>query len=73
MTMESFLHSIYANKFEEDTREPKLFLNVPYGGGKLGITGVNLMFWGQLILLVVLESIINVVAAVVIYTWIVRQ
>jgi hypothetical protein len=72
-TMESFLQSICANKFEDDTREPDLFLNVPYGGGTIGITGVDPMFWNQLILILLLESVVSVAAAVVIYTLIVKH
>jgi hypothetical protein len=74
MIMENFLHSVYANKFEEDVREPELFFTVPYGGGTYGITGVDPMFWVQLaVIVVLLESIVNVAAAVVVYTWIVKQ
>jgi hypothetical protein len=71
--MENFLLSIFANKFEDDSRDPELFFTVPYGG-TFGITGVDSMFWVQLtILIILLESIINVVVAVVVYTWIFKQ
>jgi hypothetical protein len=71
--MENFLHGVYANKFEEDVREPEVFFTVPYGGGTYGIMGVDPMFWVQLILIMLLETVVSVAAAVVVYTWIVKQ
>jgi hypothetical protein len=71
-TMENFLYSIYANKFEDDVREPELLFTVPYG--TFGITGVDPMFWIQLLILILLlQTIVNVAVAVVVYTWIVKQ
>jgi hypothetical protein len=71
-TMENFLHSVYANKFDEDVREPDLFFTVPYGG-TYGIMGVDRMFWIQLTLIMLLETIVSVAAAIVVYNWIVKQ
>jgi hypothetical protein len=73
--MENFLHSMYANKFEDDVREPELLFTVPYGG-TFGITGVDPMFWIQLLIFILLlQTIVNVAVAVpvVVYTWIVQQ
>jgi hypothetical protein len=70
--MENFLQSVYVNKFEEDVREPQLFFSVPYGG-TFGVMGVDPMFWVQLILIMLLETVVSVAAAVVVYTWIVKQ
>jgi hypothetical protein len=71
--MENFLHSVYANNFEDDVRVPELFFSIPYGGGTYGIMGVDPMFWVQLILIMLLETVVSVAAAVVVYTWIVKQ
>jgi hypothetical protein len=70
--MENFLHSIFANKFEDDVREPELFFTVPHAG-TFGIRGVDPMFWIQLATVLLLETIVTFAAAVVVYTWIVKQ
>jgi hypothetical protein len=72
--MENFLQSVYANKFDDDVREPEIFFTVPYGGGTYGITGVDPMFWVQItVMVIMLESVVNVAAAVVVYILIVKR
>jgi hypothetical protein len=70
--MENFLQRVYANKFEEDGREPKLFFSVPYGG-TFGVMGVDPMFWVQLVIIMQLETVVSIAAALIVYTWIVKK
>ena len=56
--METLRSTAFAKKFEIDDREPQIFFSVPYGGS-FGIAVFDLTFWGQLFLLLLLESILN--------------
>jgi hypothetical protein len=66
------LHSFYANKFEGDARDLALVFSGP-NGASYGLLGVNPLFWIQLFVLILLESLVNVAAAVVIYSCIIKR
>lgn len=74
----SFLASIFTQKFEADDREPLWFLTVPSiplltnGPTTLGLTGMDPMFWMISFLLLAIQSVINVLAALVVYEYILK-
>ena len=70
--MSTFLSLFANNKFERDDREPQLFVSLPLVG-TFGIAHFSLLFWLQSFILLTMQSIINIVAAVIIYKFIVQQ
>ena len=71
--LEVLRDTLYATKFEEDVRLPSLVVEVPFLGCKLGLIGSNPVFWAQLLILVSLQSIVNLVVAIVIYEFIIKN
>ena len=64
--------SLFKYKFEKDDRELVSFFDLP-ALGRVGLTGIDLNFWLQSFVLLSLQSVINVVVAIVIYFGIVRN
>lgn len=80
--MASFLASIFSKKFEADDREPLWFLTLPsipylstHAGTTttLGLTGMDPTFWVISFLLLMIQSVINVITAVAVYEFILKQ
>jgi len=72
MDINSLLKSIFADKFEIDEREHQLFISVPYVG-TFGLTAFDPAFWLQAFAWFMVQAVINVTVAVIIYTFIVKQ
>jgi hypothetical protein len=70
--MNFVMNTLFANKFEVDEREPQFFFTVP-NVGTFGLVSFDPMFWVQSFALLMLQSVINILAAIVIYTFIVKQ
>lgn len=73
MLLELLKETAFREKFDVDVdREALLSVHVP-GFGELGITGFDPSFWIQLTLLIVLQSVVNLLCAVVVYRFIVPR
>lgn len=70
--MDFIMNTLFANKFEVDEREPQFFFSIP-NVGTFGLTSFDPMFWLESFALLMLQSVINILAAIVIYTFIVKQ
>jgi hypothetical protein len=56
--------------FEQDDRQPDFFLRIP-SAGIIGITNLSLIFWLDTFLLLSLQSVLNILVALVVYKFIV--
>jgi hypothetical protein len=66
------MNTLSVKKFDVDeTREPQFFFTVPYVG-TFGLTSFDPHFYNLSFALLMLQSVINVLAAIVIYTFIVK-
>jgi hypothetical protein len=65
-------NTLFADKFDVDEREPQLFFTVP-NVGTFGLTSFDPNFYTLSFALLMLQSVINILAAIVIYTFIVKQ
>jgi hypothetical protein len=70
--MDFVMNNFFADKFEVDEREPQFFFTVP-NVGTFGLTSLDPNFYTLSFALLMLQSVINILAAVVIYTFIVKQ
>jgi hypothetical protein len=66
------MNTLFAKKFEVDERVPQFFFTVP-NVGSFGLISFDPMFWNQAFALLMMQSVINILAAIVIYTFIVKQ
>jgi hypothetical protein len=66
------MNTLFAKKFEVDERVPQFFFTVP-NVGSFGLISFDPMFWNQAFALLMMQSVINILAAIVIYTFIVKK
>lgn len=73
--MSILLRILFADKLDEDTREPILTFSAPaaLGSGTYGLLSPSLSFWLQMAAILVLQSILCNVLAVVVYYFIIQK
>jgi hypothetical protein len=72
MLLEFLKDFVFGEKFDADDRLPQLFFELPLIG-QCGLIGLDPLFWGQLTFLILLQSVVNLACALLIYTAIVPQ
>jgi hypothetical protein len=70
-SMKNPFFDVFSVKFDLDHREPAFIFQVPHVG-KLGFVALSPMFWLQCSLLLMVQSILNVVSAIVVFLFIVQ-
>ena len=70
--MSALLSSLFAEKFDIDTREPVMVFTLPFIGN-LGVSPQSSTFWIQNFLLLSLQCFINILAAIAIYFLILKR
>jgi len=69
-----YLSSLLSHKFDVDERDPIFFFSLPFGEDSIfGITGMDPRFWLINFLFLALQSFTNIVAAIIIYKFILLQ
>ena len=65
--MEFLKETVFSKKFDaHEKTEPFLFFFIP-GIGDFGLTGFDPWFWGQLLTLVISQSLVNLLCAIIVY------
>jgi hypothetical protein len=72
MLLEFLKDSVFGEKFDGDDRLPEVFFELPWIG-QCGLIGLDPLFWGQLTFLILLQSVVNLACALLIYKVIVPQ
>lgn len=72
-TMDYLRSTVFAEKFDpREERFPDYFLDL-WQLGKLGVAGVHPMYWTQLQTIVLMQTLLNVVVAIIIFKFIVQR
>lgn len=66
--------ALRAPKYEVDDREPIFFFRLPgEDGSQIGITGMDPMFWSMCFAFLCLQTVTNVISAVIVYHFILME
>jgi hypothetical protein len=71
--MSALLRILFADKLDEDTREPILTFSITSSGAEYGLLAPSLSFWVQMAALLVLQSILCNALAAVVYCGIIQR